>query len=154
MRRAGGHDPVEENALVFRRDPQLVAEIARVVDPAEVDRDHGHIDGPERHERERLGREVQIRRHGREDVARTRACQGQPGQAQAEDLEADAAVGRQVVPEPARVMDLGGQGAEEVERVGVRWSRDRELADDAALVVEHRGQRDAPDGRHPRGQQR
>ena len=154
VRLTGGHDPVEEHLLVFRRDPQLVAEIAGVVDAPQVDRDHAHVHAPERHERERLRREVEVWRHGRQHVARPRASHGQAGQAKAEDLEADAAVGRQVVAEPARVMDLGRQRSEEVERLVVGRAGDRELADDPALIVEHRGQRDASDGRHPRRQQR
>ena len=154
VRLPGGHDPVEQDGLVFRRDPQLVAEIAGVVDAPQVDRDHAHVDMPERHERERLRREVEVGRHRRQHVPRPRTSHGHAGQAQAEDLERDAAIGRQVVAEPARVMDLGRQRSEEVEHLGVGRAGDRELADDPALVVEHRRQRDPPDARHARRQQR
>jgi hypothetical protein len=44
VRLAGGDDPVEQLALVLRRDPQLVAEVAGVVDPGQVDRRHPEVD--------------------------------------------------------------------------------------------------------------
>ena len=153
VRLAGGHDPVEQRALVLGRDPQLVAEVARVVDPRQVGRDHPEVDLPERHEREGLGREVEVGCHRRQDVARPRTGDGQPGQPQPQDLEADAARRPAGGGGTSGVVDLGRQRAEEVELVGLGRARDRELADDPARVVEHRGQRDPPDGRHPRGQQ-
>ena len=80
-------------------------------------RDHPEVDAAERHERERLGRQVEIRRDGGEDVARPRTRDGHADQRQPQHLEPDRAVIGQVVPEPARVMDLGRQRAEEVELV-------------------------------------
>ena len=69
---------------------------------------------------------------GREHVARARPGDGQPDQAQPEHLEPDRPVGRQVVAEPARVVDLGRQRPEQVELVGLGRPRDGELADDPA----------------------
>ncbi len=51
---------------------------------------------------------------------------------------------RQVIEEPARVVHLGGLRAEQEELV-VADARHRELADDATLRVEHRGQVGATD---------
>ena len=59
---------------------------------------------------------------------------------------------RQVVDEPARVVDLGRLRTEQ-EEVVVTDPRDRELADDAALRVEHRRQVRAADLREPVGEQ-
>ena len=72
VRLTGGHDLVEQLALVLRRDPQLVAEVSGVVDPREVDRRHPEVDPPERHEREGFGRQVQVGRDGLEHVPRAR----------------------------------------------------------------------------------
>ena len=154
VRLAGRHDPVEELALVLGRHPQLVAQVAGVVDAGQQDRGHAEVDPPERHEREGLGREVEVRGDRREHVARARPGDRQPDEAQPEHLEADRAVGRQVMAEPARVMDLRGERSEEVELVGIGRPGDRELPDDPAGVVEHRGQRDPPRRGHPRGEQR
>ena len=145
---AGFHDPVEQRRLVFGRHPQLVAEVARVVDPADQRRDHPEVDPPEVHEPERLGRQVRGGDRG-QHVARPRAGDRQARQRQAEDLEPDAPVGRQVMAEPARVVDLRRQRPEQVERGRLVGPCDGELADDPAGVVEHRRQRDPSDLRHP-----
>ena len=89
-----------------------------------------------------------------EHVARARPGNRQPGQPQPEHLEPDRSVARQVVAEPARVVDLRRQRPEQVELLRVGRPGDRELADDPARVVEHRGQRDPAGRRHPRRQQR
>ena len=151
---AGGHDPVEQGTLILGRDPQLVAEVAGVIDPGEVNRDHPEVDLAEGHEREGLGREVEIGRHGLEDIPRTRPGYGQADQPEAQHVEPHAAVRRQVVAEPARMMDLCRQRPEQVELVRLGGSCDREFADDAACIVEHRGQGDAAGRRHARRQQR
>ena len=111
VRLAGRHDPVEQLALVLGRDPQLIAEVTGVVDSGEKNGRHPEVDPSERHERERLGRQVEVRRDRREHLPRPRARDRQPGQPQAEHLEPDRPVARQVVAEadrafPARIAPL------------------------------------------------
>ena len=89
----------------------------------------------------------------RERVAGAWPGDGQADQREAEHLECHGSVVRQVVAEPARVVDLGGERAEEVELVGLGRSGDGELADDPAGIVEHRRQRDPAGRRHPGRQQ-
>ena len=50
---ARGHQLVEQRTLVLGSDPQLVAELAAVVDPADERRDDPDLDPPEIHEAER-----------------------------------------------------------------------------------------------------
>ena len=77
------------------------------------------IDLAERHERERRGREVEVRRDRRQHVARSRAGDRQPGQPEPEHLEPDDPVGRQVVhgtsasggPRPAAIRTGGTRRA-------------------------------------------
>ena len=153
VRPTGLDDPVEQRALVLWRDPQLVPEVAGVVDPGQVRRVHPEIDLAEGHERERRGREVEVGGHGGEDVARQRSGHDSPTSPRPRTSKRHGPVAREVVAEPARVVGLGGQRSEQVELVGLGGSRHGELADDPALVVEHRRQRDPPGRRHPGGQQ-
>ena len=154
MRLSGRDDPVEQRPLVLRRDPQLVAQLAGVVDPGDEGGLHPEVDAAERHERERGGRQVEIRCDGGEDVARPRPGQRQTDEGQAEDLERHRPVARQVVAEPARVVGLGRERAEQVKLVGRGGPGDGELADDPPGVVEHRGERDPSLRGHSGGEQR
>ena len=137
---AGRHQRVEQRPLVLRRDPHLVAEIAAVRQSPYPSRDRADLDLLEVHELERRIRHVRVG-DGLQHVTRTRPGQREADEAQPQDLETDGVVGRQMVEEPAAVVHLGGLRAEE-EVLVLAGAGDRELADDAALRVQHCRERD------------
>ncbi len=79
----GVHQLIEEGSLVFGRDPQLIAELPRVAEPADTSGDHADVHRPEVHEPERGRQEISVS-DLLQHVARTRSGQRQTHQAQTE----------------------------------------------------------------------
>src|SRR5690606_3109599 len=109
---AGLHQCLKNMAVIFRRHPDRVAEIARIADAADNARSHAHNHWPARDERESPIRDIRASHLGKH-VARFRTSDGKADPAKTEGLDADRTVGRQMRFEPAHVILLGNAGAQD-----------------------------------------
>ena len=148
---AGILDRVIDQPLIGRLHPDLIAEIAGVGDAVDhawraADRHVAEI-----HEAEGLRRDVLVDQLGEQRLA-FRPSDRQADQRLVEAVDAHRTVLRQMLFEPAHVIFLGGRRTPDHEFFVASFCN-REIADQPAELVEHRGQHDAPLLRHAVGHQ-
>ena len=139
---------IVERALIFRRDPDFVTQVAREGNPAHQRRHHADMELAETHERKSLVGEVFVHQLLQQRAA-VRAGHRQTDVFHGAGPHRHAGAGLCAL-EPPQVVLFSSIGADE-EYAILGEPAQREIADQSATLVEHRRERQAPDLRHLAG---
>ena len=147
VRLAGLQQQVKQKAVVVGRNPDLVAQAARIADPADQSRHGAERHAAHIHETECPGGNILILADKRrQHVARLRPGYREPVQAGPERRDRDRPVGRQMPGEPAHMVLLGRAGADQPPEPATEIG-ERKVADELAALVQHRREAHAPHAR-------
>ncbi len=145
------HQRVEDIALIFRLHPDFIAEIAGIGDASDDGLRHAEIHTTDIHELECGVREVEMGEF-LHHLPRLRAGNRQADEAEIERFDVHRTVGRQMLLEPAHMIILGDAGTDD-EEVPFPELGQRKVADQLAVVLQHRRQHHAADGGNAGGEQ-